>query len=150
MKLTPSCALLSVLLLLSACGGGGEETSSSTPPTQTSNAAPVANAPVVVLSWKLAEELERAKADPAAAVAATLAREPILQQTVELERWKITAQYLGAPDTRSHGLGDILKRTLESQIDEVAEVFGLKAKPSADAVFHRAFLPPVADRILKA
>lgn len=89
-------------------------------------------------------------ADPAAAVAATLAREPILQQAVELERWKITAQYLGAPDTRSHGLGDILKRTLESQIDEVAEVFGLKAKPSADAVFHRAFLPPVADRILKA
>lgn len=89
-------------------------------------------------------------ADPAAAVAATLAREPILQQGVELERWKITAQYLAAPDTRSHGLGDILKRTLEVQIDEVAEVFGLKTKPSADAVFHRAFLPPAADRMHKA
>lgn len=89
-------------------------------------------------------------ADPAAAVAATLARESILQQPVELERWKITTQYLAAPDTRSHGLGDIYKRTLEAQIDEVAEVFGLKAKPSADAVFHRAFLPPAAERMVQA
>jgi hypothetical protein len=78
-------------------------------------------------------------------------REPILDEKIELERWGVTAQYVGAADTRSHGLGDIRKLMLEQQVDEVADVFGLKAKPSSDAIFNTSMLPARSERmILKA
>jgi len=89
-------------------------------------------------------------ADPAPSIAAMRQREPILDEKIELERWGITAQYVAAPDTRSHGVGDIRKLTLERQVDEVAEVFGLKTKPSADAIFNSAMLPPRSERMPKA
>jgi len=79
-------------------------------------------------------------------VTATLARETILNAAVELDRWRITSGYLAAPDTRSHGLGDVLKRTLEAQVDEVTAVFGLKTPPSVEGVFNRAMLPAAAER----
>jgi len=89
-------------------------------------------------------------ANPAPSIAAMRQREPILDEKVELERWGITAQYVAAPDTRSHGVGDIRKLTLEQQVDEVAEVFGLKTKPSADAIFNSAMLPARSERMVKA
>jgi len=89
-------------------------------------------------------------ANPAAAIAATRQREPILNETVELERWRITSQYVGAPDTQSHGLGDIRKLWLEQQVDDVAEVYGLKSKPSADGLFNLSMLPPRGERMRKA
>jgi ABC-type nitrate/sulfonate/bicarbonate transport system substrate-binding protein len=89
-------------------------------------------------------------ANPAPAIAATKLREPILDEKVELDRWNLTAQYVGAPDTRGHGLGDIRKLVLEQQVDEVVEVFGLKAKPSADGLFNLSMLPPKAERMVKA
>jgi len=85
-------------------------------------------------------------ADPLPAIAATKLREPILDDKVELECWKITAQYVAAADTRSHGLGDVFKYTLEQQVDQVVEVFGLKARPSVEAVFNRSMLPAAALR----
>lgn len=88
--------------------------------------------------------------DPAAGIAAIRSREPILDEKIELQRWGITAQYVAAADTRGHGLGDIRKLTLEQQVDEVVEVFGLKNRPSADALFNRSFLPAQADRAVKA
>ena len=46
-------------------------------------------------------------------------------------------QYRAAvPDTRSHGLGDIRKLLLEQQVDEVADIYGLKTRPSADGLFN--------------
>jgi len=89
-------------------------------------------------------------ANPAPSIAAMRQREPILDEKIELERWGITAQYVAAPDTRSHGIGDIRKLTLEQQVDEVAEVFGLKTKPSADAIFNSAMLPARSERMVKA
>ena len=89
-------------------------------------------------------------ANPAPSIAAMRQREPILDEKVELERWGITAQYVAAPDTRSHGVGDIRKLTLEQQVDEVADVFGLKTKPSADAIFNSAMLPARSERMVKA
>ena len=89
-------------------------------------------------------------ANPAPSIAAMRQREPILDEKIELERWGITAQYVAAPDTRSHGIGDIRKLTLEQQVDEVAEVFGLKTKPSADAIFNSAMLPTRSERMVKA
>ncbi|MGE0348775.1 ABC transporter substrate-binding protein [Hydrogenophaga sp.] len=89
-------------------------------------------------------------ADPVAAIAATKVREPILNEAVELERWRITREYIAATDTRSHGLGDVFKRTLEQQVDEVAEVFGLKTRPGVEGVFNRAMLPAQRDRLISA
>ncbi|RZL99245.1 MAG: ABC transporter permease, partial [Variovorax sp.] len=59
-------------------------------------------------------------------------------------------QYVGAADTRSHGLGDIRKLLLERQVDEVVDVFGLKSRPSADAIFNTSLLPPRSERMIKA
>ncbi|MCJ0764455.1 ABC transporter substrate-binding protein [Variovorax terrae] len=89
-------------------------------------------------------------ANPLPSITAMRQREPILDEKVELERWRITAQYVGAPDTRSHGLGDIRKLYLEQQVDEVVEVFGLKSRPSADGIFNLSMLPHRAERMLKA
>ena len=86
----------------------------------------------------------------AAAIAATKVREPILNEAVELERWRITQQYIAAADTKGHGLGDVLKRTLEEQVDEVVSVYGLKARPSVEGVFNRAMLPAANQRMVKA
>ena len=89
-------------------------------------------------------------ANPGPSIAAMRLREPILDERVERERWAITAQYVGAADTASHGLGDIRKLTLEQQVDEVAEVFALKHKPSADAIFNSSMLPARAERTIRA
>lgn len=89
-------------------------------------------------------------ANPAAAMAAVKQREPLINEAVELERFKITAGYITAPDTRSHGIGDIRKLTIERQVDEVVEVYGLKSRPSADAIYNLGFLPPKGERMLKA
>lgn len=87
-------------------------------------------------------------ANPAPSIAAVRQREPILDERMELERWGVTAQYVGAADTRSHGLGDIKKLTLEQQVDEVVDVFGLKVKPASDAIFNTSMLPSRSERIL--
>ena len=87
-------------------------------------------------------------ANPAPSIAAMRQREPILDEKVELARWGITAQYVGAADTRGHGVGDIDKPTLVEQIDEVADVFGLKTKPAADAIFNASMLPLRSERSL--
>jgi ABC-type nitrate/sulfonate/bicarbonate transport system substrate-binding protein len=89
-------------------------------------------------------------ANPAPSIAAMRQREPILDEKVELERWGLTAQYVGAADTRGHGLGDIRKLTLEQQVDEVADTFGLKIRPSADALFNSSMLPARSERLLPA
>ena len=84
-----------------------------------------------------------------AAIAATKVREPILNEAVELERWRITQQYIAAADTKGHGLGDVLKRTLEEQVDEVVSVYGLKTRPGVEGVFNRAMLPAASQRVVK-
>jgi ABC-type nitrate/sulfonate/bicarbonate transport system substrate-binding protein len=89
-------------------------------------------------------------ANPMPAIAAIKARESILDDKVELDRWRVTAQYVAAADTSGHGLGDVRKYTLEQQVDQVVEVFGLKTRPSADGVFNRSMLPPLAERAVKA
>lgn len=89
-------------------------------------------------------------ADPLPAIAATKARESILDETLELERWKLTAQYLAAPETASIGLGDVRKLVLEQQMDQVVDVFGLKTRPSVETVFNRGMLPAAAARRVPA
>jgi ABC-type nitrate/sulfonate/bicarbonate transport system substrate-binding protein len=87
-------------------------------------------------------------ANPAPSIAAMRQREPILDERMELERWSVTAQYVSAADTRNHGLGDINKLTLEQQVDEVVDLFGLKVKPSSDAIFNTSMLPSRTERMI--
>lgn len=94
--------------------------------------------------------LKETLANPTAAIAAIKQREPILDEPVELERWRLTAQYVAAPDVAVHGLGDVRKALLEEQIAQVAQVFGLQNRPSADSVFERSLLPTSGERSYKA
>lgn len=114
--------------------------------------AMVTQNPAVVAAFLRATNraLQETLANPLPAIAAIKQREPILDEKLELERWRLTAQYVAGADTRSHGLGDVRKYLLEQQVDQVAEVFGLKHRPSAEGIFNRAMLPSVAERTLKA
>lgn len=94
--------------------------------------------------------LKETLADPTAAIAAIKQREPILDEKVELDRWRLTSQYVAAADVAAHGLGDVRKLLLDEQIEQVAEVFGLKVKPTAESVFERSLLPTLAERAWKA
>ena len=94
--------------------------------------------------------LNEALADPIGAMGPVLAREPMLVAATEVERWKITASYVATADTRAHGLGAIKPGAAEQQIAEVAEAYGLKTRPAVDAVYDLRFLPPAAERGLKA
>jgi ABC-type nitrate/sulfonate/bicarbonate transport system substrate-binding protein len=89
-------------------------------------------------------------ANPVAAMAYVKQREPMIDERVEAERWRITQSYVLGADTREHGLGDVKRAFVEQQVAEVTESFGLKAKPNADAVYNLAFLPPRAERMVKA
>lgn len=89
-------------------------------------------------------------ATPAPAMAFVKQREPFLTEAVEVERWKLTAGYVAGADTRVHGLGDVRKDFAQQQIDEVVEVFGLKAKPALEAVWNLSFLPPKTQRMVAA
>lgn len=112
----------------------------------------IAEKPAVVAAFLRATHraVMETLAAPAPSIAAMRQREPILDEKVELERWAITAQYVAAPDTRAHGVGDIRKLLLEQQVDQVAEVFGLKTRPSADAIFNGSMLPARSERMVKA
>ena len=85
-------------------------------------------------------------ADPTPAIAAVKQRESMLDEKTELARWRITAGYVAGTDTRGHGLGDVRKLLIEQQVDEVVGVYGLKHRPSADAIYNLEFLPPRSER----
>jgi ABC-type nitrate/sulfonate/bicarbonate transport system substrate-binding protein len=89
-------------------------------------------------------------ANPVAAMAYVKQREPMIDERVEAERWRITQSYVLGADTREHGLGDVKKAFVEQQVAEVTETFALKTKPNADAVYNLSFLPPKAERMVKA
>lgn len=89
-------------------------------------------------------------ANPLAAMAYVKQREPLVDEKVEVERWRITAGYVAAADTRAHGVGDVRKELVEEQIAEVAATFDLKARPSVDQLYNLGFLPPKGERMVKA
>jgi ABC-type nitrate/sulfonate/bicarbonate transport system substrate-binding protein len=88
--------------------------------------------------------------NPVAAMASVKQREPMIDERVEAERWRITQSYVLGADTREHGLGDVKKAFVEQQVAEVTDTFALKTRPNADAVYNLSFLPPKAERMVKA
>lgn len=110
----------------------------------------IASRPKVVAGFVRATNrgLMETFANPAAAMAYVKQREPLVDEKVEVERWKITAGYVAAPDTRLHGVGDVKRELVEEQIAEVAATFGLKSRPGFDALYDLGFLPPKAYRMV--
>jgi ABC-type nitrate/sulfonate/bicarbonate transport system substrate-binding protein len=94
--------------------------------------------------------LQETLANPAAAMPYVKQREPMIDEKLEAQRFGITARYVVTPDTRAHGLGGMRPELLKRQIDEVAQTFGLAKPPAPETVFNPAFLPPVAERAVKA
>lgn len=89
-------------------------------------------------------------ADPQGAMAAVKAREPMIDEKLEAQRFGLTSRYLVTADTRSHGLGAVRADLLARQVEEITRTFGLKSAPAAEAVFSAAFLPSAAERAVKA
>jgi ABC-type nitrate/sulfonate/bicarbonate transport system substrate-binding protein len=92
--------------------------------------------------------IKDAIANPAEAVRHVKQREPLVEEPIELERFKITVRYLAPPQVRQEGIGSINPRELQAHVDDVAQAFGLKNKPSIDMLFNPKFLPPKQDRVL--
>jgi NitT/TauT family transport system substrate-binding protein len=91
-----------------------------------------------------------ALANPDAAVDAMLKREPLLDRATERERLILTTRWLiDTPESRRIGVGDVRDERLSAAIKQVAESYELPRVPATGEVFNRAFLPPLAERMLK-
>ncbi|AGU51183.1 putative ABC transporter, permease protein [Variovorax paradoxus B4] len=90
-------------------------------------------------------------ADPKAGAAAIKAREPLASEEIEHERLKLIVDgTMKTPDTRSNGWGAASTARLQATIDETVGAFGLKSSPPVEQLWTERFLPPAADRKLKA
>jgi ABC-type nitrate/sulfonate/bicarbonate transport system substrate-binding protein len=93
--------------------------------------------------------IKDAMANPAEAVRFVKQREPLVEEPIEIERFRITMRYLAPPQVaRQEGMGSIDTREMQAHIDDVAQTFGLKNKPSVDALFNPKFLPPKPERVV--
>jgi len=91
-----------------------------------------------------------ALANPDAAIDAMLKREPLLDRATERERLILTTRWLiDTPESRQIGVGDMRDERLSAAIKQVAESYELPRVPAAGEVFNRAFLPPLAERMLR-
>jgi len=89
-------------------------------------------------------------ANPDAAIDAMLKREPLLDRATERERLILTTRWLiDTPESRQIGVGDMRDERLSAAIKQVAESYELPRVPAAGEVFNRAFLPPLAERMLR-
>ena len=79
--------------------------------------------------------------NPVEAIKCLKAREPIIDDVVELKRLKSMMQYVATPGAISNGLGIFDKIRLESQVDDVMAAFALKVRPDPESLFDSSFLP---------
>ena len=91
-----------------------------------------------------------AVANPDEAIKALMDTEPLLKADIEKRRliYAMRTVVLSAEQAEI-GIGDVKDARMTKAIDQVAEAFDLKAKPTVAAVFDRSFLPPREERILK-
>lgn len=87
-------------------------------------------------------------ADPDAAVAAVVARNP--EAIPEVNRNRLVGTFeieMAHPEGAEIGIGDMDPERLQRLIDLVVESKGLPRTPSVDEVFDRSFLPPDEEKI---
>jgi NitT/TauT family transport system substrate-binding protein len=90
-------------------------------------------------------------ADPDAAIAALMKREPLLNQALEKRRLLYTLRtVMLTPEVATGGIGDVNDARMTRAIGQVKEAFELANAPAAGEVFDRRFLPPLAERKIAA
>ncbi|MGV8831871.1 MAG: ABC transporter substrate-binding protein [Devosia sp.] len=88
-------------------------------------------------------------ADPAAGVAAVLARNETLNSDIELERLKMAnSMNIKTAYVIENGFGDVDMARLSASIDTLKISMGLKGAVTAADVFDAEYLPPAAERML--
>lgn len=86
-------------------------------------------------------------ADPAAAVAAVAAREPLIKPSIERERLESTlADEMSAPEIARVGLGGVDDVRLAKSIAILVKAEDLPRTPTPAEIFDPRYLPPLADR----
>lgn len=96
---------------------------------------------ITIRAWK------EAMADPKAAVAALVKRDPLIDAAIEIEKiqWLANNQILTAA-VKAGGIGIVDRARLERQIDTIVEAFSLPNKPALDAIYDAQYLPTAAER----
>ena len=98
---------------------------------------------ITARAWK------EAMADPKAAVAALMKRDPLIDANIEIEKiqW-LAANQIATPAVKAGGIGALDRARLERQIDTIVEAFSLPARPAIDAIYDAQYLPTAAERRL--
>ena len=90
-------------------------------------------------------------ADPDAAIASLMKREPLLNKDLEKKRLMYALKTVVlTPDVAAGGLGDVNDARLARSITQVKDAFELQRAPAAKEIFDRKFLPPLAERRIAA
>ncbi|HEX3710062.1 MAG TPA: ABC transporter substrate-binding protein [Pseudolabrys sp.] len=84
--------------------------------------------------------------DPAAAIDAVAKREPLINKTVERERFDATLRdEMNSPEIAKIGLGNVDKARLKKSIEILVDAQKLPRTPTVDEIYTDAFMPPAAD-----
>ncbi|KAF7598872.1 MAG: hypothetical protein CGU28_09775 [Candidatus Dactylopiibacterium carminicum] len=77
--------------------------------------------------------------------------EPLINRDIEKRRLQYTVKTLMlTPETASIGLGDVDDTRMSRAIAQLDQSYGLPRSPAPAEVFDRSFLPPKAERMVKA
>jgi len=91
------------------------------------------------------------QANPAEGIDAVMRRSPILNREAEMERLSIgMSRLIQSPESRNVGIGDVDSERFERATRLIVEAFSLTRQPAMSEVFTRAFLPPRAERNIRA
>ena len=86
-------------------------------------------------------------ADPDAAIAALMKREPLLNKDLEKRRLMYTLKTIMlTPEVAANGFGDVNDTRFARSFLQLKEAFDMPRVPTAADVFERRFLPPLAER----
>jgi NitT/TauT family transport system substrate-binding protein len=87
--------------------------------------------------------------DPAAATEAVVSRMDDGSRELELDRLKtVLAGNILTPEVRRNGIGGIDPLRMERAIDQIAEDYKFRKRPSTADIFDDSFLPPVDGRLI--
>ncbi|MEZ5667539.1 MAG: ABC transporter substrate-binding protein [Alphaproteobacteria bacterium] len=88
-------------------------------------------------------------ADPAAAMDSVVARDPLVDPALELERLHLALdKNVMTPFVMEHGMGTIVPERMASAIDQLAIAYGFTDKPTVDQIWTDAFLPEAELRMI--
>jgi NitT/TauT family transport system substrate-binding protein len=89
-------------------------------------------------------------ANPPGAIASVIQRNEVAKREVELERLRMAlSDNIVTPEVRVDGFGGVNTPRLKAAIDQQAQIYKFKTKPTPEQAFDASFLPPTDARKLK-